>query len=463
MLNLSRGSRFRTTSLFVNDRWRLGRRWSFNLGLRWDADDSRDQARARAGESDAWSPRLAAAFDPRGDGAWSLDAGYARYVASLAFGVGDLGTTHGRPARFAFNYLGPPVNDGSSGLVTTEEALAILFAWFDANGGTSRPLRGVPTFPGLNRRMDPDLVLPKVDETTLGVTRRLGGRGLLRVAALRRDYVDQHSIRVDLGTGQVADPGSGRRFDLRLIGNSDRVERTYEALLAQLDFRPRAALRLAGSYTLSATRGNLDLGDSSTIDDDLRSFPEYGEERWRAPTGPLAGDQPHRLRLWASWDATLPAGRGRLSIAALERVESGQAWSAVGEIDSRPYVANPGYVGPPARVPYYFERRGRRRTETATATDLAVHATFSAPALRRVEPFARLVVVNLFDESAQTGPGRTTVLTAANDPRYRPFDPFRETPVRGVHWDYAPGFGRALDASDYQQPRTVEVAVGLRF
>src|SRR5262249_29532210 len=72
----SQGSRFRTTSLFLNDRWRLGDRWSFNLGLRWDRDDSTDQSGVKVGASDDWSPRLSVAFDPKGDGAFSIDAGF---------------------------------------------------------------------------------------------------------------------------------------------------------------------------------------------------------------------------------------------------------------------------------------------------------------------------------------------------------------------------------------------------
>jgi hypothetical protein len=219
---------------------------------------------------------------------------------------------------------------------------------------------------------------------------------------------------------------------------------------------------VAGSYTLSATRGKFD-GDGASIDTNLASFPEYGEERWRAPSGPLSSDQRHRAQLWASYEVPLAERWGRLSVAALERVESGQAWAAVGEIDSRDYVANPGYVGPPARVPYFFEGRGRRRTETATATDLAIHYAVPAPGFGGAELFARIAVVNLFDQSAQTQPGNATVLTAANDPRFAPFDPFVEEPVRGVHWDRAPGFGRPLSANDFATPRTLSLSLGLRF
>lgn len=470
IFELSEGSRFRTVSAFVNDQWRVGARWSFNLGLRWDADDSRDQSGVKVSASDAWSPRLAVAFDPRGDGVWTLDAGFARYVASLVFSIGDIGTSAGRPARYAYTYAGPAVNAGDeAGLVSTEEALAGLFGWFFASGGTSLPLRQAPSIPGLNRRVDGDLVLPRSDETTLGVTRRLGDRGFFRLAGVQREFSEQYSERVDTTTGRVTDPASGQTFDLRLVGNGGRVERVYRALLLQADVRIRPELRVAGSYTLSENRGNFDGDDAmpnlggATPEMDLYFFPEYGEARWRAPSGPLKSDQRHRARLWASWDLPLGGRRGRLSVAALERVDSGMAWGAVGQIDSRPWVTNPGYAGPPARVPYYFEGRGRRRTATATATDLSLHYAVTPPGFRRGEIFLRLVVVNLFDQSAQTRSGSATVLTAANDGRYAPFDPFVDEPVRGVHWDLGAGFGEALSADDFAPPRTLSLALGVRF
>ncbi len=464
ILELSEGSRFRTSSAFVNDSWRIGGRWSGNLGLRWDADDSRDQSGSAVGTSDAWSPRLAAVFDPRGDGTWTIDAGFARYLAALDFHMGDSGASAGRPARYAFTYGGPEVNAGpGSELVSTDQALAALFDWFFANGGTSRPLRQAPRIPGLNRRVGRDLRPPTSDETTLGVTRRFGSRGFARLAGVRREFSDQYSERADTSTGQVADPASGRLFDLRLVENNHRVERTYEALLAQIDLRLRPELRLAGSYTLSATRGNFDGDDGVQPEADLVFFPEYGDESWRAPSGSVRSDQRHRARLWAIYDLPLPERWGWLSVSALERLDSGQAWSVAGQVDSRPYVVNPGYVGPPARVPYYFAGRGTRRAETAVATDLSLNYAIPLPRFQEAEFFARIVVVNLFDQSAQTRPGNTTVLTAANDPRYLPFDPFNEQPVRGVHWDTAPGFGEALSANDFAPPRSWSVSFGLRF
>jgi len=467
ILELSRGGRFRTTSAFFQDDWRIDARWSASLGLRWDADDSRDQSGSAVGRSEVWSPRLSLSFRPRGPWKFAVTAG--RYVSDLDFSIGDLGTRRGRPARYSYSYEGPALNAGpDAGLIPTREALERLFDWFFANGGTDRDLRQAAAIPGLSRRVGPGLALPRSEEVTLGATRDLGDRGFLRLATIRRDYDEIYDLRADLSTGRVEDPASGRAYDLILVGNGERIERSYSALVVHLDMPLRRGVRIGGIYTLSSTRGNFDgegasaLG-GSTPESDLSYFPEYGEARWRAPRGPLRSDERHRAQLWTVYELPLAGRHGALSLSALERIDGGAAWSVIGLIDSRLWVENPGYVAPPARVPYYFEGRGSRRTGTVIATDLA--ASYSVPFARsgRPELFARIVVLNAFDQVAQTGTGGTGVLTAANDPRLIPFDPFDEQPVRGVHWELAPGFGEPLGAGDYAPTRTWSVSFGVRF
>jgi len=55
--------------------------------------------------------------------------------------------------------------------------------------------------------------------------------------------------------------------------------------------------------------------------------------------------------------------------------------------------------------------------------------------------------------------------------RFKPFNAFTETPVRGqrstlnptVNYDLGPDFGKPTSAAGYQLPRTFRVSVGLRF
>ena len=83
----SQGSKLRTYSAFLNDSWRLSDHFSFNAGVRWDRTDEKDQQRNKVTDDQAISPRLAASFDPKGDGTWSFNAGFARYVIPVVSGA----------------------------------------------------------------------------------------------------------------------------------------------------------------------------------------------------------------------------------------------------------------------------------------------------------------------------------------------------------------------------------------
>jgi hypothetical protein len=58
-----------------------------------------------------------------------------------------------------------------------------------------------------------------------------------------------------------------------------------------------------------------------------------------------------------------------------------------------------------------------------------------------------------------------TVNTTVLGPRqgFAAFNPFTETPVQGVNWDYGSNFGQPQTAANYQLPRTFRLSFGLRF
>src|SRR6185295_17553057 len=97
--------------------------------------------------------------------------------------------------------------------VPTDRALQILWDWFNANGGTNRPIRGSPTIPGLNTKVGDRLKSPNARELTLGLTRRLGARGSVRIDGIYRKFHDFYITRIDTATGKVSDQ-FGKRFDL---------------------------------------------------------------------------------------------------------------------------------------------------------------------------------------------------------------------------------------------------------
>jgi hypothetical protein len=469
----SEGNRFRTISAFVNDAWTLDKNWQFNLGLRYDKNDGKDSMGVVRVKDAAFSPRLAAAFDPKGDGQWTVRASYAHYVAAIANGVGDGASAGGQPATIDFDYLGPEVNTGSpASPVTTDVALQTLFSWFDANGGTNRTTRGAPSIPGVNTRIADGLKSPNTQEVSIGVGMRLGARGSLRADAIYRKFRDFYATRVDLGTGQVSDQ-FGKRFDLQVTENTNDLERTYKGLSLQANYAVGERLTLGGNYTLGKVYGNVEgeTGASGPGSTAIYAYPEYFDRSWSYPLGELLTSGRHKLRLWATWDVPIPKPAGRLNLGAIQQFNSGTPYGSAGTVDTRPYVTNPGYVTPPASVTYYFEPRDTYRTADLWRTDLALNYAYRIR--DRYELFFRGTVLNLFDRQELTnffdtncgtsGCITTTIQTNRTTTSLARFNPFTETPVQGTNWRKADAFGKPTAKYAYQLPRTLGFSVGFRF
>jgi len=459
------GNDLRTYSAFASDTWRLSSRVTAKAGLRFDLNDDRDSLGARVVRDAAWSPRLGVMWDPAGNGKWLLNAGWSRYVASINTNVADAASPGGRPATYVYDYLGPAVNpDGTTSLASSQDGLRILFDWFLASPGVKRPTRSAPSIPGVNVRMDPALGPLDTREIMGGVTRQLGRRGSIRLEGLYRRFLNFYATRRDTTTGKVVDP-AGTTVDVMVITNAaSNVKRSYRGLLTQLTFRPVDRVQISAAYTLSSTFGNVD-GEDANVGPSMvtiTDYPEYRDVRWSAPVGPLAIDQRHRLRLWATWDLKAPSPAGRVTLGLVQRVESGIAWSAVGNINPKAYVVNPGYVTPPTSVPYYFSPRGAFRTSTLSATNLSVNWSRRLPGLRKGQWFVRAMLTNVFNQATPVRVNRT-VLTRNDSVAYQAFNPFANTPVLGVHYGYGSDFGKPISPFDYQSPREFSISFGIRY
>jgi hypothetical protein len=481
----SEGNRFRTYSGFLNDSWTLSKRWLFNVGLRYDKNSGVDSQGRAVVKDSAISPRLSATFDPGANGTWTVNASYARYVAAIANSIGDSGSAGGQAATIDFTYLGPPVNVGNpSSPVSTERALTTLYDWFNANGGTNRPTRGAPTIPGLNNRIAESLKSPNSDEITVGLTRRLGSRGSMRVDGIFRRFHDFYITRIDSSTGKVQDQ-FGKSFDLGLIENNNDLERSYRGMNFQVSYRPTTRLSVSGNYTLGELKGNVE-GENggsgpTTATSQIIRYPEYYRPEWNFTEGDLNADVRHKVRAWATYDVPVPAVVGRLSLGLLQYFNTGTPYGAQGTVDTRPYTTGHpfGYTTPPATVLYYFTPRDAFHMDDLWRTDLALNYAHRL-GLKKSELFVRFTTVNLLNRHGLTnfwggtnseldlgcGTGgciSTTVLTNANNNTVAAFNPFTTTPVEGVNWRKAPTFGQPTSRFAYQTPRTIQFAVGVRF
>jgi hypothetical protein len=457
------GSALRTYSSFVNDSWTAGRHWSFNLGVRLDRTDATDQAGGRVSNGQTWSPRLFATWDPTGGGPWTMSVGLSRYAMGIVSSIADLGSGAGRSSTFRYVYTGPSINldPDAPQLVSPVDALTTVFDWFQANGGTNRPLRNAPNYAGVNRTVGEGLTVPSAYDVVVGAGRPLGDRGGFRVDGIFRQFRDFYAERKDLTTGRVADP-TGREHDLGVIVNTNDVVRRYRALQVQMQYALPGRLSVGGRYTLSQARGNFD-GETEAAGPsvaDALTYPEYSQASWNRPVGDLALDERHNLRMWVDYE--LPFVRvGRTDVAVLQQVTSRAPLSVRAPVAVRSYVDNPGYVTPPAVATYYLGERGGHETATIVSTDLSINWSMLVLG-GKSRVFSRLIVANVFNRTVIVSPD-DTVLTAVIDPTLSPFDPFTQRPLEGIHYRLGPQYGQALSADAWQHPRSVVVSAGIRF
>jgi hypothetical protein len=458
------GNDIKTYSGFANDTWRLNGNVSLNIGLRYDRNNSKDQAGTQVVEDSAFSPRIGATWDITGDGTWMANAGFARYVTGISTAMVDAGSAGGRTATFSYFYQGPAINTNASApLLTAEQALPILFDWFNANGGTNRATRNAPNIPGVTTKVGEGLKAPNSNEWMVGLARQIGTRGMVRADYIYRTYADFYGDFRDPSTGKVTDP-TGRIYDLTIVRNTDLANRTYKGLVTQASYRLGTAWQLGANYTLSWQRGNFTGEDegSGPIRFGGNDQPEYREESWSFPTGYNPGDQRHKLRGWAQYRLPVSERAGRFDLGFVQRFDSSDASSADGSIDPRSFVTNPGYQSIPSTVTYYFGPRGEQRYDDVWRTDLSLVWGMPLQVLGRSEVFFRGVVTNLFNSSAQIS-GNETILTRANNSAYQLFNPFTTTPVLGVHYDLGPDYMQPTGTGDYQGPREFSFSIGFRF
>jgi hypothetical protein len=477
----SNGTDFDTSSFFLNDRWDISPRVSFSIGARYDVNDTRDSDGNLVSDAHSISPRLTASFDPRGDDTHRITVGYGRYVSKIPEfpTLGGTAQIAGNPQTYGWRYGGPeinPLNEEPGRLLSSRQALAQLFAWFDSVGGVdNRDFLVSLSIPGLSTIVPRSLRSPTVDETTLSYALRIGRRAELRADATMREWGGFYAVQLDKTTGQRHDP-SGKPNDVSWIVSDDsETSRTYRAVQLQGTWTA-GSVRAGGGYTWSKLRGNEDGegalggGEPATNRPLALWYPEILGYPQRRPVGYLTGDQRHRTRVWLTYDVPL-AGQS-LNVSLFQSFDSGRAYSVAGVIDasgtSTPYPgspANPGYAVTQlsaAGYPYYFGERGALRTDDVWSTDLALN--FRLP-LRGVSAFLQCDVLNALNRSAVISPS-TEVLTLARSGRasgLEAFNPFTTVPVEGVHYRLASDFGKPTGPASYQPPRTYGFSLGLRF
>jgi outer membrane receptor protein involved in Fe transport len=492
LLQESKGSDFEVSSLFVNDKWELNPKFNFNVGVRYDKSNGKNQSKVTTVDDSAFSPRLGITYDPMGNGAHRFSASYSKFASKVDQGAGDATSQGGRYSSYYWDYRGPainPVGTPVDQLVPTAEVIRRMFEWFDAQGGINNTaLINALVIPGFTSRIGQNLTAPSMDEYSVGYGAQIGPRGYFRADLIHRKWNDFYVLRKDLTTGKVALPApSTSSVDQGVIETAGGdLSRDYNGIQTQGQYRITNALTFGGNYTWSKLRGNIEgeqfnnatvlAGCNGTTSvpgtDSGLCAPEYQGFDQNHPVGYLSGDMRHRASLWLGYN--LITGVGRFNVSVLERYHSGLPYSAAAAIDIRKSAAlpdgitNPGYVNAPSRVWYYFGGRGAYRADDITSTNLALN--YEAPAIHGAQVFVQTDIINIFNEQGVEYPATArgnvidqTVFVKRTRASLTPFNPFTTTPVEGTHFAKSATFGQPTNREAYQDPLEYRISVGVRF
>jgi hypothetical protein len=253
--------------------------------------------------------------------------------------------------------------------------------------------------PGATTLLDSNLSTPTADEYTIGAQRRLGRYGVVRADYIHREFKDLFLTRRDRTTG-IGVNDSGDEFDLGFVVNDDtRARREYDGinLFGQLGLMDNR-LSIGGNVTVSESTGTVDgeTAGSGPVTSGIGEYPEYKDPRWNSPEGNLDIDQRVRARVWGIY-RILSTDHHSLSASVLQHFSSGTPYGASGDIDSNPYVVNPGYITPPPTVTYYFTDRDAFTSDDVTRTDFSLNYAFK---FKQVDIFLQPEILNIFNEES---------------------------------------------------------------
>jgi hypothetical protein len=449
--------------------------------VRYDENNSSNGSGQVISDDSKLSPRVGAAYDLHGDGNWVFNASYADYASSINTGanIGGVTGSAGALGNWEWLYSGPPINPDRNAptdqLLTADQALAIIFAWFDSIGGVNNTSERITlTIPGLGLQVRDSMITPSAEELTVGAIKRLGRKGIVRADVVHREYGDFYARRTDTSTGQVTNP-DGSRSDLNILENTNEPERKYDGLHTQFSYRLNDRLAVAGNWAWSNSRGNFDGETEGNAaipwgqagNQGSASYPELKAFDRNTSYGHLQNDQRHKVALWGIYDI-LEGDHNHLTVSLLQRFGSGRPFlgntlNTMGQVATRNLVNLPalGYLNSPARVDYWFYDRDEFLTEDIYSTDLALNYAFAWRLWgQEMEVFLQPEVLNVFNEDRALFVNSTIQDGRQGLPN---FNPFTETPVEGVHYRKGPLFGQPVAETDYQNPRIFRFSVGFRF
>jgi hypothetical protein len=440
-----------TFSIYLNDRWQLNERWSFNVGARMERHSTEaTQAGIVSLSSTSFAPRLGATFDVMGDGNWILQATFGKYSGKASETQFADNTNVGNPSSVTYQYQGPA-------------GQGVGFApGFDL--ANYRIIGG--SFPVANIFIDDGLNTPSTREWTLQAGRRLGQRGEVKVIYNNRTTSSflEDFITLDLGRTTVTDAGVNfGTFDNVIIRNTDDPHRReYQGLVFITNYRVTDRWYVGGNWTVQLrNHGNFEgeaanqPGNYSIIGD----RPEFYTEARHFPFGRTDDYQQHKVRLYSTYDLGL-GKLGTVTVGGIYRYDSPLTYSFAASnvpITAVQRSRDPGYARPPTTQTLYFGELGIGEFESSHLVDLSL--SYDVPVYKRARPFFKAELRNAFNKQPLIG-FNTTISADNNSPRDELGLPTGYT--RGANFG-TPLNNHTATAPHVPFPREFRFSVGLRF
>ena len=461
----SRGARINlnTSSFFINDNWALNQHFTFNLGVRGEFVSSEaTPGDITTVDTRAIVPRLAASFDPLGDGRYSIQATYSHYSGKYSEAQFAENTNVGNPSLLLGVYVGPP--HACRGL---PNATAADCPGLDPNNYFTVLGR----FPTQNVFAHERLNSPVTQEFTLSSGATLGDRGYVQATYVRRRSASFVEDYQDLTTGTTAltdaDGNQYGTFTNKVFRNpgdagddADALQRNYDGLQFESRYSVFDDLLVNASWTLQLrNEGNFD-GENTNqpgVSSVYGDWPEISPADRFFPWGRLDDFQRHRLRVWGVYTLGMGAA-GDLDIGAFWRYDSAENFSlASSSFRSTPQqqaiLDELGYVdGPSSRTLYYSAGRGSELYDGSGRLDLSLH--YDVPVWESLRPWVKIEWYNLTNNDKLIF-WNTTVRPDFGGP----------TDGLGIPTTYmrGPRFGEATSAGHYRSARSFLIAAGFRF
>jgi hypothetical protein len=448
-----------THSLFLQDHWAISRQVSADLGVRFEKVNSEATGNILGVDTNTIVPRLALAFDPKGDGKFVFHTTYAHYAGKYNETLIGGNNNVGNPDLLLGVYTGP-AGQGRN-----------FTPGFDPNNYETVFGR----FPTANVTIAPNMSSPITKEFTVSAGGTFGPHGTAQVTYVMRrtsNFIDD-VIDIANGTTDVVKEGVDiGTFTNIVFTNTNVPQRRYDGLVFQGQYTLRPNWTVAGNWTVQLNNDGTIEGEATNQPGVPSVFLDYPgangargiyDPTRHTPDGHVSGYQQSKVRLWTiySWDLNR---WGTVNASGIVRFDSPLTYSlvATGEPLSQiqlDLLAQAGYPDAPSSQSIYFSPRGSEKFNSVALLDTSF--SYDIGVVRSLRPFLKVDIYNLLNNHKLTT-FDTTISADWNGP----------VDALGLPTNYikSPTFATATSAGDFPAPfqgqtggRTFTFSLGLRF